>query len=279
MKGIVASIALILILLFGISESRTFQGCAQKHSATSASSYVERGQIILECSGEFFTENRDPLTTLSTLLLVFVTGGLVWFGWRQVSTTRTQLRAYIGVDEMRDPGLRKLEWEQRGAGSVMYVLAAVKNHGSTPALNVEYNYNLKYMQGLPDDKTIPKITYKGSSVLQPDQETVLRIETQASQADYETVRTGFSKINGFNVWAYGFVSYFDVYGNKHFTRYCFCLDFLKGTREIPGWIMYQRFNDTEQQTLGFFAKLGSYILKRPFRWGIYTGSLIPLAGR
>lgn len=272
--GLIVFIAIIAALLFGVGNSRSFQNCIDKTPIGSAPTLLVNGRAALECSGDFFTSNQLSITTFSTLLLVLVTGGLVWFGWRQVATTRSQLRAYIGVDEMREPKQRTLEWEPRGTSGAMYVIASAINHGTTPALNVEYDYHLTHMYGLPGDETIRNITYKGRGVLQPSQEMILRIEAPASREEHESIENGFSKTEGYNAWIYGFVSYFDIYGDKHYTRYCFCLDFNNGSRKIPGWNMYRYYNDTDDQTPGIIVSAVNNILNKPFRWGIHVGSIV-----
>jgi hypothetical protein len=66
------------------------------------------------------------ITALATVLLTFVTGGLVWIGYMQVNTTRAQLRAYVFVSKAKVTNVVD------GDGMPEAIIV-IKNSGQTPA--------------------------------------------------------------------------------------------------------------------------------------------------
>src|SRR2546430_15101291 len=68
------------------------------------------------------------IAALATVLLTFVTGGLVWVGYIQLRTTRAQLRAYAFVESAHIEGVAI------GQPSRAYV--TIKNFGQTSAFRL-----------------------------------------------------------------------------------------------------------------------------------------------
>jgi hypothetical protein len=68
----------------------------------------------------------DVIISIFTVLLVFVTGGLIWVGFRQIVTSRAQLRAYVFVHTAK---VVILDDEV----TVPTAVVVIKNSGQTPA--------------------------------------------------------------------------------------------------------------------------------------------------
>jgi hypothetical protein len=74
-------------------ENQAAQNQLGKANQPSALPIRAKGFFI--CEGVFANANGNAITAVATVLLMFVTGGLVRLGWIQLLTTRTQLRAQI----------------------------------------------------------------------------------------------------------------------------------------------------------------------------------------
>jgi hypothetical protein len=106
--GIVLALVLVLLLPAWISQSYT--QCVEHAGQQPTAQQTEKGEMALQgprysgvmlqihCAGEFAEHNAHSITGLATVLLAFVTAGLVWLGYEQSVTTRAQLRAYIFVE-------------------------------------------------------------------------------------------------------------------------------------------------------------------------------------
>jgi hypothetical protein len=75
--------------------------------------------------GKTLNDYDVAITALATVLLTFVTGGLVWIGYVQLRTTRAQLRAYVFISGAH--------LENIGVGQIPYAQLTIKNSGQTPA--------------------------------------------------------------------------------------------------------------------------------------------------
>lgn len=104
--------------------------------------------LVLGASGEYVSENRDEIIAFSTFLLTIVTGGLVWIGYRQIKTTRAQLRAYISVTPNTFGGFR--------AGHIVRIGWKIANHGQTPATGIKHHFGMGiFPQPLPSNFQFP----------------------------------------------------------------------------------------------------------------------------
>ena len=81
--------------------------------------------VILNCLGYTFDKHNGTITAIATILLVFVTAGLIVSGIYQLNTTQQQLRAYVFMD--------KIELLDFGVGKVPSAKITIKNFGQTPA--------------------------------------------------------------------------------------------------------------------------------------------------
>jgi hypothetical protein len=107
-----ALIALVLVLgpFVGMFSSKNFQYCsthqgdyptAQNDEHKTPAVFVPEAsnvRIFWQCAGGFANDNGTAITALATVLLTIVTSGLVLIGYRQIKTTRAELRAYIFVE-------------------------------------------------------------------------------------------------------------------------------------------------------------------------------------
>jgi hypothetical protein len=186
--------------------------------------------------------------------LVFFTGLLAVAGFLQVrvvsKTATKQLRAYLSVDEMPNREDRDLqEPKLKAPEHKLKVIAKVKNFGQTPALNVHYDYHLAFLPiPLPNDFEFPEIKYHGHHQLQPSQEIVLLIESERTftKQDIECIKTGISKYNGFLLYVYGYISYFDAFNQPHYCKFCFWLDWDHGHKQPPSWMITPMYNESDQ---------------------------------
>lgn len=285
MKKRYIALGLVIIILFGgifggILSSNEYSQCISNsgHRLVSQSpgnknsnanvSIVNDALIYRDCVGEFAHDNGESITGLATILLSIVTCGLVWFGFIQSDITRKQLRAYIAVDEMEDSVDRGIE--RRATGDTIFTNAFCKNFGETPAINVIYVIQMQYLQGVPTDEIFPKVVWGQGNTLQPSQSTTIRVESKMSTEDWDAMRQGFGiAVEGKFLFVFGFVSYFDIFGSKHFTRFCFHINWNNVKKEIPGWDYYDRYNDIDEQAISHLTRL----LETPFRWGINAGSI------
>jgi len=115
-----------LQLVFG---SSNFQACvseSKKQQSARSRIVVTYAVAYKDCLWRLANENNGTITAVATLLLTFVTGGLVWIGYRQITTSRAQLRAYVFVGEVKiiDPD-----------GTEPQAQITLSNFGQTPAYN------------------------------------------------------------------------------------------------------------------------------------------------
>lgn len=97
--------------------------------------------------GAFANEYGVAITALATILLTFVTAGLVWMGYRQIATSRAQLRAYVFLESG--------EIIDAVAGGQPKAHIVVKNYGQTPA----YKFRLVGGMGVAESfATLPPPT-------------------------------------------------------------------------------------------------------------------------
>jgi hypothetical protein len=85
--------------------------------------------------GAFANEYGVATTALATLLLTFVTAGLVLMARRQIITSRAQLRAYVAIESGQIHAL---------AGDQPRAQMTLKNYGQTPA----YKFRLVGAMGM-----------------------------------------------------------------------------------------------------------------------------------
>jgi len=156
----------------------------------------------------FVNDYGAAITALATILLTFVTAGLVLMGYRQIATSRAQLRAYLSVEsgEIRDL--------VTGAQPVAHIV--VKNYGQTPA----YKFRLvggmgvaESFEALPPPAGDPRGTM---GVLAPTGTFHWFMAAPGVMSnDDHTVLISRRKI----LFVYGEVHYEDAFGNPRYMKY------------------------------------------------------------
>ncbi|SRR6266508_1322615 len=215
-------LVLVAALLFGPEHSQGPKiANAQEHAADS--------RTQTEQNKSFWQRTTDDPVALYTLvlsvftgLLVVVTGGLIWIGWRQVRLTKdiaerqardTEIiqRAYIsaepgGLTPHRDRG-------DRVHGSVIF-----RNVGHLPARNVRW-YGTCGSWPETDGKTFPT-----------EEPTDGKIVLPPGAASTQRVTTVFTNKLQNSLFVWGIITYEDGFGNQRFTRFCHAY----GTKLIIG---------------------------------------------
>jgi len=238
--AVVALILCVLVLLFGTSN---FQECTntqqQSYSAQEAEKGIPGISVALayrDCFGRWATDNNPAITALSTLLLFFVTGGLVWVAHRQYKTTRAELRAYVFVEGAHI--------EQIGVGESPVASINIKNFGKTPA------YKLKHWASMgfhlyPLTAAVPKQKQDEISAerpLAPGGEFYARpaMGQPLNQKTIDTMKKGGSHA----LFVVGEIFYEDIFHRKHWTKYCLFAGGAigLGTGELAA---YEKYNDAD----------------------------------
>ncbi len=221
-------IALALIALSVASpflareSSLSFQQCQSQYEANTASqeqiknlSFFIKRVIALRCTAEFVRTHDAAITAVATVLLTFVTGGLIWVGYMQIRTARAQLRAYVFVSSARVANV---------ADGVPVAHVVIKNFGQTPAYKV-VNVSGFALDRYPHPPTLNLLIRnrefsapgRSRSVLAPTQSEdsidparrpPLRDEEKQALANGRSI-----------IFLYGEVRYVDIFGRRQWTKY------------------------------------------------------------
>lgn len=132
------AVAVCILAFYFVANSQTFQSCVtpikdphaemQRRASETQKSHIVEGISDYErCAIKFVVDQNATITALSTLLLAFITVGLVLVGREQSVTVRAQLRAYVFVADV----------EIKGIGTPKVEAAIlIRNTGQTPAYDV-----------------------------------------------------------------------------------------------------------------------------------------------
>jgi hypothetical protein len=106
----------------------------QAGSSQANEQYTKKGcpsaiSAIFVPVGDFVHIYKEEIGAASGALLTFITAGLVWVGYRQIVTSRAQLRAYVYVHSARVINAAE------GEGPLI-AHVVIKNFGETPARRV-----------------------------------------------------------------------------------------------------------------------------------------------
>jgi hypothetical protein len=176
--------------------------------------------------GDFIHSYKDEIGATAAVLLAFITAGLVWVGYRQIVTSRAQLRAYVF---MEGGSLRLIDIviDEATGQKARYVegFIVLKNMGVTPASN---HRNWTRIEILPANN--PPFDQRsegfGRGVLAPNgggMEIQLH-QGPVSDADLIAFRDETKRI-----FVWGEVLYSDVFGTDRYYRY-----YSWNAKEIPG---------------------------------------------
>jgi len=236
-------VASIATLFFARNSAPSFQRCyaSEYHtiggqSETGVAAFLERG-LAPECTARFLEGHNAVITAIATVLLTFVTGGLVWTGYQQIRTVRAQLRAYITTTPgecYRQGGVRGLRFECR---------PLILNTGQTPAYKVGAISNIKFLS-IDEAKTFDFNLPPGDltvTTLGPSQSrfTQVIMDGRLSKQELRQFRRGTHRL-----FVYGKISYRDAFGRGRYTHYCYVIGWWN-KRHAAMWHHTNRHNDSD----------------------------------
>lgn len=211
------------------------------------------------------------MQTWVNVLLVIVTAILAITGiWQVViqrQTAKRQLRAYIGANENIDENGRDLKFD---ADKTVRAVLCVRNVGQTPAYAVRFTSRVEELtHPLPKTFAIPDIEHaKQGSVVQPNE--VLYIEAHSPKG-YSISKRAFlnskqdARKNPTRWFVYGRVEYADIYGEGHWTEFCYWMSWHgeKGAKSPPGWYLYKGgYNSTDRGCECWFVTLLTTVYRK-----------------
>ncbi|HEY5239252.1 MAG TPA: hypothetical protein VIJ62_12785 [Rhizomicrobium sp.] len=201
-------------------------GTDKKHNSNNVvpTAQVNSLGILIDCEGTFADTNGSAITALATILLTVVTGGLIWLGWLQLITTRTQLRAQVfpqnflqwWVPDTPSAGLYSWRfrplWQNSGDTAAEEVLLVVTCEVRNSILPAKYDFENALAGQIPTPGLLPpKTTFGGG--LAPAGFAITPQDIADAQAG-----------NKF-IYLYGWVRYLDVFPGtrEHLTRFCWLI--------------------------------------------------------
>jgi hypothetical protein len=153
-------------------------------------------------------DDADAITALATVLLVFVTGGLVWMAYRQIVTSRAQLRAYVGVVTADIHGVV--------VNGIPKAHIAFRNYGKTPA----YKFKILAAMGMaPSFDTLPPPTGDPHGILGVLAPTADFHWFMDAPQQLNAQAFGFLTSGQLTLFVYGQVQYQDAFGNPRFMKF------------------------------------------------------------
>lgn len=222
------TLAILMALFVGFASfvwvaslSSSFQSCiSQEASNNAAQKAVGENNVIViisahfRCAARFAESHNGVITAIATVLLTFVTGGLVFTGYQQIQTSRAQLRAYVvayGKNCETTPGQFISHVE-------------VKNTGQTPARNLKIISQTCILLHPPTadtdfslvDPGDPSVSVLGAGQTVSSASALKGSETFQEEFDEATAENGWLR-----VYTYGTVFYTDVFENPQWTNFCF----------------------------------------------------------
>lgn len=147
---------------------------------------------------------------------------------------------------MENPEDRRVDYAKGRSPSTITVNAFAKNFGKTPALKITCALFLKYLDAPPTKSQFPAFQYGKAGTIGAGHKTTLRIEEhQFDWETYQVIKANFGAVHGKYLYAFGYVTYFDVFRKSHWTRFCFRVYYKDGDRALPAWDVCGPYNDTD----------------------------------
>jgi hypothetical protein len=194
---------------------------------------------------QFVHTYDKEISALTAVLLVIVTGGLIWVGYRQIWTSRAQLRAYVFVAGVRVTNVVE-------GDDIPEAIVAIKNFGQTPA------YKVVNVSGIAVDRypvpptvnlTIANVEFRSPgrsrSDLGPTQSE--HAITSAGRTLTTAERTAIANGDGV-VIVYGEIRYIDAFGKRRRTKYRFMMGGPVGVRPGGQLVASEEGNEATQIT-------------------------------
>jgi hypothetical protein len=157
------------------------------------------------------TDRFARRTANATVVLAITSVATVWLLWNQLSEMHLDQRAWLGIDR-----INQFDFKPGQGFSIPFDMT---NTGKTPALHVKTKTSLKSLEKeqtftvtYPD----PRL-YKGSNgVVQPQQHlTLSTLPTDVPTMQYGDIQNGRGIL-----YAYGDITYDDIYDKSHETTFC-----------------------------------------------------------
>lgn len=209
------------VYIWVASFSSSFQSCAsQERSRGTAENGGKQNQTValvasqLRCATRFADSHNGIITATATVLLFFVTGGLVWTGYQQFKTTRAQLRAYViayGTNIPQRPGHFHSHVE-------------IKNTGQTPARKLHVIAQTCVMLHPPPkgfDFSLVDPSEPSVGVLGAGQTLGITSGFSGAEVFKEEFEEATKDGGWLRIYTYGTVFYSDVFGEPKWTQFCF----------------------------------------------------------
>lgn len=222
-RGLLISVALVLICWWALQGSPSFQACVQKDDKQSADNqsknYIEtfatRADIYRDCLGEFVHDRKDEILVAFTVILAFSTIFL-WVATRDLvksaeKTARSELRAYVGISNCT---IRSVSANEKPIIEIRF-----KNFGKTPAYKLR-SWTDSVLEPTGTREKLLKLDrqWTGASVLNPDdsytnmttRKTVLTVE------EADAILTDTKRL-----YVRGGIQYRDAFGKTRWVRFGF----------------------------------------------------------
>jgi hypothetical protein len=175
----------------------------------------------------------DVTVAIFSVLLVFVTVGLLFVGWIQARrmrvTARQQLRAYVFVEETNLNNIYTPPPEEVGGGykptgaEITHphfgpaVILKIKNFGQTPAYDVIHIADIKFADfPLKSKLRIPASLFTTKTALAPGGAStkVRNLPAPLSEQEIASLKAGTGAI-----YVYGYITYRDAFRKRRKTRF------------------------------------------------------------
>lgn len=214
-----------LSLAFAARESApSFQKCQSEYQAESAGEKkIENLPLNFErivafrCTAGFVNQYNAVITAIATVLLTFVTGGLVWTGYVQIKTIRIQLRAYVFPHTVGLWDGMMLEPQIPEKANEPGIVIEWKNTGQTPASNVISWGQIAVIEAINEDKLIvPGLQNVFSSHLGAGStgNKSLWFGRALTESEIADISAGARSI-----YVYGRIEYQDIFSQNRWTNF------------------------------------------------------------
>ncbi len=181
---------------------------------------------FLICVRVFLETHDGAITAVATVLLMINTGALAWIGYRQIVTTRAQLRPYVFIDSgsIVDGATPPNVSAPAQTGCPNSGLL-IKNSGVTPAFKTRHWSAVKLTHVTLDarlpagvlDAPADITNICSPTTIAPGATSTLTRNLMRTITPYEI---GLLANPAFAIISYGKITYEDSFGIQHETNYC-----------------------------------------------------------
>ncbi|HEY5239250.1 MAG TPA: hypothetical protein VIJ62_12775 [Rhizomicrobium sp.] len=218
--------------------SSSYQTCEAKYERyetdNDASKLEDRIKTMFECGGFFADENGSAITAFATIALVISTIGLWIVTGNSANAAKLAAEAAVAVAlpvvvlheillyEKGEPsrGQPPRRIMEAAPARITFVDLTFKNYGKSPAHLIQIFAQHRAADILPPDPryTIGADLRTGSVIEADGGEFTLRSPANfgLSEGQQDAIADGTAIF-----WVYGFLSFRDVFGKAHETRFCF----------------------------------------------------------